>query len=85
MQARSGQYLMPFFAYGTEPNFPANTGRPLDGVGQFGEAWRPDVNGDPNVGGTREQFFNLGAYRFRRRARSAPRRKAACWARARGW
>ena len=23
--------------------YPANTGRTLDGVGQFGEAWRPDV------------------------------------------
>jgi hypothetical protein len=62
MQARSGQYLTPFFTYGTDPIFPANTGRALDGVGQFGEAWRPDVNGDPNVGGSREQFFNPAVY-----------------------
>jgi hypothetical protein len=62
MQARSGQYLTPFFTYGTDPIFPANTGRALDGVGQFGEAWRPDVTGDPNTGTSRSQFFNLGAY-----------------------
>jgi hypothetical protein len=62
MQARSGQYLTPFFTYGTDPIFPANTGRALDGVGLFGEAWRPDVNGDPNVGGSREQFFNPAVY-----------------------
>ena len=31
-------------------SIPANTGRTLDGVGQFGEAWRPDVTGDPNIG-----------------------------------
>ena len=62
MQARSGQYLTPFFTYGTDPIFPANTGRALDGVGQFGEAWRPDVNGDPNVGGSRDQFFNPAVY-----------------------
>ncbi|MEO8077270.1 MAG: TonB-dependent receptor, partial [Acidobacteriota bacterium] len=46
-QARSGQNLTPFFTYGTDPVFPANTGRALDGVGQFGEAWRPDVIGNP--------------------------------------
>ncbi len=62
MQARSGPFLTPFFAYGTDPIFPANTGRALDGVGQFGEAWRPDVTGDPNTGGSRTQFYNLGAY-----------------------
>ena len=37
-QARSGPNLTPFFIYGTDPDFPANTGRALDGVGQFGEA-----------------------------------------------
>jgi hypothetical protein len=61
-QARSGPNLTPFFLYGTDPVFPANTGRALDGVGQFGEAWRPDVNGNPNVGGTREQFFDVTKY-----------------------
>lgn len=61
-QARSGPNLTPFFTYGTDPVFPANTGRALDGVGQFGEAWRPDVTGNPNVGGTRDQFFDLTTY-----------------------
>jgi hypothetical protein len=58
-QARSGPNLTPFFVYGTDPIYPANTGRSLDGVGQFGEAWRPDVTGDPNVEGTRDQFFDI--------------------------
>jgi hypothetical protein len=61
-QARSGPNLTPFFSYGTDPVFPANTGRALDGVGQFGEAWRPDVNGDPNTGGSRDQFFDVTKY-----------------------
>jgi hypothetical protein len=61
-QARSGPNLTPFFTYGTDPVFPANTGRALDGVGQFGEAWRPDVSGDPNVGGSRDQFFDITKY-----------------------
>ena len=61
-QARSGPNLTPFFTYGTDPVFPANTGRALDGVGQFGEAWRPDVTGDPNVGGSRDQFFDVTKY-----------------------
>ena len=63
-QARSGQNLTPFFTYGTDPEFPANTGRALDGVGQFGEAWRPDVVGNPNVGGSRDQFFDVTAYKL---------------------
>ena len=63
-QARSGPHLTPFFTYGTDPEFPANTGRGLDGVGQFGEAWRPDVVGNPNVGGTRDQFFDITAFRL---------------------
>jgi len=58
-QARSGPNLTPYFVYGTDPIYPANTGRSLDGVGQFGEAWRPDVSGDPNVGGTRDRFFDV--------------------------
>lgn len=61
-QARSGPNLTPFFVYGTDPIFPANTGRGLDGVGQFGEAWRPDVNGNPNTGGSRDRFFDVTKY-----------------------
>lgn len=63
-QARSGPNLTPFFGYGTDPEFPANTGRALDGVGQFGEAWRPDVVGNPNVGGSRDAFFDVTAYKL---------------------
>jgi hypothetical protein len=62
-QARSGPHLTPFFHYDTEPLFPANTARPLDGVGQFGEAWRPDVVGDPNIHGSRERFFDVTAFK----------------------
>ena len=62
-QARSGPHLTPFFVYGTDPVFPANTGRGLDGVGQFGEAWRPDVVGNPNVGGTRDLFFDVTVFK----------------------
>ena len=48
--AFSGPNLTPYFTYGdTGGIYPANTGRTLDGVGQFGEAWRPDVTGDPNT------------------------------------
>jgi hypothetical protein len=61
-QARSGPNLTPFFVYGTDPLFPANTGRGLDGIGQFGEAWRPDQISDPNPGGSRDRFFDLTAY-----------------------
>ena len=61
-QARSGPNLTPFFTYGTDPEFPANTGRALDGVGQFGEAWRPDQIGNPNPGASRNHFFDLTAY-----------------------
>jgi len=63
-QARSGPNLTPFFTYGTDPVFPANTGRALDGVGQFGEAWRPDQTGNPNSGGSRDHFFDLTAYKL---------------------
>ena len=62
VQARSGPNLTPFFVYGTDPFFPANTGLGLDGVGQFGESWRPDVIGNPNIGGTRDRFFDLTAF-----------------------
>ena len=59
-QARSGPHLTPYFTYGdTGGIYPANTGRTLDGVGQFGEAWRPDVTGDPNTGGDRSMFYDL--------------------------
>jgi hypothetical protein len=61
-QARSGPNLTPFFVYGTDPIYPANTGRSLDGVGQFGEAWRPDVVGNPNSGGSRDRFFDVTAF-----------------------
>jgi hypothetical protein len=63
-QARSGPHLTPYFVYGTDPIFPANTGRSLDGVGQFGEAWRPDVVGNPNINGTRERFYDLTVFRI---------------------
>jgi hypothetical protein len=61
-QARSGNNLTPFFTtfYTTSP---WNTGKPLDGLGNnFCCAWRPDQISDPNVGGTREAFFNQAAY-----------------------
>jgi len=62
IQARSGPNLTPFYVIGTDPIYPANTGVALDGVGQFGEAWRPDVIGDPNIGGSRERFFDVTAF-----------------------
>jgi hypothetical protein len=62
VQVRSGPNLTPFFVYGTDPIYPANTGRGLDGVGQFGEAWRPDVVANPNAGGTRDRFFDVTAF-----------------------
>ena len=63
VQARSGPNLTPFFHYDfDEPIYPANTGLGLDGVGQFGEAWRPDQIRDPNIGGPRDQFFDPTAY-----------------------
>lgn len=64
VQARSGPNLTPFYVWGTDPLYPANTGVGLDGVGQFGESWRPDVTGDPNTGGTRARFFDVSAYRL---------------------
>ena len=65
VQARSGPHLTPYFTYGdTGGIYPANTGRTLDGVGQFGEAWRPDVTGNPNTGGTRTQFYDLTTFKL---------------------
>jgi len=62
VQARSGQNLTPFFSsyYTTTP---WNTGKPLDGLGNFFCcAWRPDQIKDPNTGGSREAFFDQTAY-----------------------
>jgi hypothetical protein len=62
VQARSGNHLTPFFTsfYTTTP---WNTGKPLDGLGNaFCCAWRPDQISDPNVGHTRDQWFNQAAY-----------------------
>ena len=62
VQARSGQNLTPFFS-GFYTTSPWNTGKPLDGLGNFFCcAWRPDQIGDPNSGGPREAFFNQAAY-----------------------
>jgi hypothetical protein len=63
-QARSGQHLTPFFRYGTDPIFPANTGKAYDTNSSFDEAWRPDVVGDPSGRGERNEFFNLEAFRL---------------------
>ena len=61
-QARSGQNLTPFFS-GFYTTSPWNTGKPLDGLGNFFCcAWRPNQIGDPNSGGSREAFFNQAAY-----------------------
>jgi hypothetical protein len=62
VQARSGQNLTPFFS-GFYTTSPWNTGKPLDGLGNFFCcAWRPDQIGNPNSGGPREAFFNQAAY-----------------------
>ena len=62
VQARSGQNLTPFFS-GYYTTTPWNTGKPLDGLGNFFCcAWRPDQISDPNVGGSRDSFFNQAAY-----------------------
>jgi hypothetical protein len=61
-QARSGLNLTPFFS-GYYSNNPWNTGKPLDGLGNFFCcAWRPDQIKDPNAGGSRDQFFDVTAY-----------------------
>jgi hypothetical protein len=62
VQARSGQHLTPFFSYYYTTS-PWNTGKPLDGLGtNFCCAWRPDQIKDPNVGGSRDAFFDVTAY-----------------------
>src|SRR5262249_14330491 len=61
-QARSGNNLTPFFSsfYTTSP---WNTGKSLDGLGNaFCCAWRPDQISNPNVGGSRDNFFDQAAY-----------------------
>ena len=61
-QARTGNNLTPFFSsfYTTSP---WNTGKPLDGLGgNFCCAWRPDQLHDPNIGGTRDAFYDVTAY-----------------------
>jgi hypothetical protein len=61
-QARSGQNLTPFFS-GFYTTSPWNTGKPLDGLGNFFCcAWRPDQVRDPNAGGSRDLFFDQTAY-----------------------
>jgi hypothetical protein len=61
-QARSGQHLTPFFT-GFYTTSPWNTGKPLDGLGNFfSNAWRPDQIRDPNTGGSRDAFFDQTAY-----------------------
>jgi hypothetical protein len=61
-QARSGNLLTPYFAYGTDPIYPANTGRGLETVPFFGESWRPDVVGSVEGNRTRTSWYNLGAF-----------------------
>jgi len=61
-QARSGQNLTPFFS-GFYTTSPWNTGKALDGLGNFFCcAWRPDQIRNPNSGGTRDAFFDQTAY-----------------------
>jgi carboxypeptidase family protein len=61
-QARTGNNLTPFFSsfYTTSP---WNTGKPLDGLGNFFCcAWRPDQVKDPNGGSSRDAFYDVTAY-----------------------
>jgi hypothetical protein len=62
VQARSGNLLTPYFSYGTDPIYPANTGRGLETVPFFGESWRPDVVGPVDGDRTRTSWYNLGAF-----------------------
>ena len=76
-QARSGQNLTPFFS-GFYTTSPWNTGKPLDGLGNFFCcAWRPDQIGDPNSGGSRDAFFDQTAYALPAPGSSATPRRAA--------
>jgi hypothetical protein len=61
-QARSGPFLTPYFKYGTDPVFPANTGKAYDTINAFDEAWRPDVVGNPVGARTPDSWFNLDAF-----------------------
>jgi len=62
-QARSGNNLTPYFSGGFYTTSPWNTAKPLDGLGNFFCcAWRPDQISDPNVGGSRNAFFDQTAY-----------------------
>jgi hypothetical protein len=62
-QARSGPNLNPWFS-GYYTTSPWNTAHALDTLGNcFADCWRPDQVSDPTAGGgTRDHFFNLGAY-----------------------
>jgi hypothetical protein len=61
-QARSGMNLTPYFT-GYYSYNPWNTAIGLDGLGNWGCCtWRPNLVGDPNVGASREQWFDQTAY-----------------------
>jgi hypothetical protein len=61
-QARSGLNLTPFFT-GYYSYNPWNTAIGLDGLGESGCCnWRPNLVGNPNVGASREQWFDQTAY-----------------------
>ncbi|MPZ21442.1 MAG: TonB-dependent receptor plug domain-containing protein [Luteitalea sp.] len=61
-QARTGAFLTPYFSYGTDPTFPANTGKAYDTNNSFGEAWKPDVIRDPKGPRRPEEWYNLAAF-----------------------
>lgn len=63
-QARSGQFLTPYFSYPNDPIFPANTGKAYDTVNGFTQAWKPDVVGDPKGARTPNSWFNLDAFKL---------------------
>ena len=54
--------LTPYFAYGTDPIYPANTGRGLETVPFFGESWRPDVVGPVEGERTRSNWYDLSSF-----------------------
>ena len=85
-QARSGLNLTPFFS-GFYSTSPWNTGKPLDGLGNFFCcAWRPDQIKDPNTGRLARRVLRRDRLRPARAGHSsATRRRAACGARAPGW
>ncbi len=61
-QARTGAFLTPYFGYGTDPEFPANTGKAYDVINSFGEAWKPDVIGNPTGPRRPDEWYNLAAF-----------------------